>query len=1082
MKTARNAQDYQQLDEIEHTLLRPETFIGNTSRASRSALLLTETGIYSSKIEIAEGQEQIALEIIANAADNVGESRQNGIDPGHIEIDIDSDWITVTNYGITFPLEKNENGVYIPQAAFGEFRTSTNYDDTKVRNYMGKNGIGAKATNVFSKEFHIECASDGQLYTQSWSNNMRDMSEPVIEPYDGLGYTSISYFTDFERFDTDCNDEEMIQLITTHAIGVAFCCNIPVYINGYKYDIKTMKDYMKICFPLIDAKSTIHHKGSNYELMVLDTPSNAMTISYVNNILIKNGGVHVDNVYSALLGAVKEKLGKSGEGVRFTKRDLDRKVTIILSCTVDKPRFDGQTKSKLTGPKFKMDIPHNIFNKIKNWQLIESIYSDVTRKLNEKIKKTDGKAKGRVTSISALQEANWAKDPKKRTDAILIVSEGDSASAYPNRYRDLSPHGRDKYGIFGLGGKILNVMNADVMKIVNNKTISALKLALGLKDNTDYTLEKNFKTLRYGQIIAMPDSDNDGKHILGLLILLFASKFPSLLERGDYLKFWRTPIITVTKGKEKERFYTEQSYLDWKESVEDVSKWNHRYFKGLGGSNPEDIKDDYRNPKLVDLYLDEEAMYFIDMAFKKENTKMRKEWLDNYINRLENINVEEYDELPISIFIDNELAPYALESVLRSVPEQSDGLKDSQRKALWATMRKMKKRGAPKIIKTAQIAAYIAEQTGYKHGEKSLEDTIVKMTQDFIGSNNLPYFKGDGEFGTRGKGGKDAAASRYTHLGLQPYMKYIYREIDTRLLEVRVIDEGREQESESLFPIIPMHIVNGVKGVGTGYSTDIPAYDPYAVIEWLRRRIKEEEEIEMIPYYHGFQGDIVMKDGGFSTRGVFSKSGDDIVVSELPIGRWTDDYANFLDYLMEEKEIVDYEDKSTVENPKFIIHGLKGKATMNKLRLITNHSLNNMTVLKRSEDDKVIPITFNDIHDLLEDFFNLRLCKYVERKALHLKELEREEKYLNDKARFIKLILDKKLKIKNRNKKAVADEIESHGLRVEFMKLNLNKLTIEGYNKLRKEADKKRAEREELGDTAVEDIWLRELDELEKHL
>lgn len=243
--------------------------------------------------------------------------------------------------------------------------------------------------------------------------------------------------------------------------------------------------------------------------------------------------------------------------------------------------------------------------------------------------------------------------------------------------------------------------------------------------------------------------------------------------------------------------------------------------------------------------------------------------------------------------------------VQRSIPSAIDGFKPTQRKILFCAL----KRKLKSDIKVAQLAGYISEHAAYHHGEVSLEGAIVGMAQDYVGANNMKLLVPSGQFGTRLEGGKDAAASRYIYTRLNnPLTRATFHPHDDPLLEYQN-EEGKWIEPKVYIPVIPMVLVNGAAGIGTGWSTFMPNHNPRDVIDNCRRYIKKfvekkegAEDLKLLrPWYRGFTGEITGKEGGkrFETWGVVEDSAeageeDVAVITELPISKWTQQYKEQL--------------------------------------------------------------------------------------------------------------------------------------------------------------------------------------------
>ena len=226
-----------------------------------------------------------------------------------------------------------------------------------------------------------------------------------------------------------------------------------------------------------------------------------------------------------------------------------------------------------------------------------------------------------------------------------------------------------------------------------------------------------------------------------------------------------------------------------------------------------------------------------------------------------------------------------------------DGLKTSLRKILFSAF----KRNLVNEIKVAQFAGYVSEHSCYHHGEMSLNMGIIGMAQEFVGSNNINHLVPKGQFGTRLMGGKDSASERYIFTNLNPLTKYIFHQGDNPILNY-LDDDGTLVEPEYYLPIIPMVVVNGGKGIGTGFSYEGLSYNPKTIVKYLKCIIKNEKfNDEFIPYYEGFKGTIrKVEHQKYLIKGVYKvldyKS---IQITELPIGTWTVNYKNYLESLME---------------------------------------------------------------------------------------------------------------------------------------------------------------------------------------
>lgn len=242
----------------------------------------------------------------------------------------------------------------------------------------------------------------------------------------------------------------------------------------------------------------------------------------------------------------------------------------------------------------------------------------------------------------------------------------------------------------------------------------------------------------------------------------------------------------------------------------------------------------------------------IEMAFAKNKVEERKKWL-NRVEKDTFLNYRDAQKYGVnySDFINRELVLFSQYDNVRSIPHLLDGFKPSQRKVLYACFKKKLKNE----IKVAQLAGYIGEHSAYHHGDMSLNGTIIGMAQSYCGSNNVNLLFPGGQFGTRRMGGKDHASARYIFTRLEKIARTIFHPDDDALLTY-LNDDGLSIEPEYYMPVIPMVLVNGSDGIGTGWSTTIQNHDPREIIANIRKMINGEEPEEMHPHFDGYTGEV----------------------------------------------------------------------------------------------------------------------------------------------------------------------------------------------------------------------------------
>ena len=1201
------ADEFKEFEHRQHIYERPSMYAGSDRKIPRKDKLLDLTTLIITEyqVELPEVIDRCYLEVITNAGDNVENSSSHNVHPGKVEINMDRYTISVKNGGVPIPVEMYPSGVYVPEMIFGRLLTSRHYDKKKARTGCGTNGLGAKIANVFSKQFMIEVGDPYHKlkYQQVWNENMTIKEKPIITDYTGEAYVLVVYHLDFARFGYECYPDEAFGIFARHAVELSLTCKVPVIFNGVALSAQDIKDYARYHVGDAVKNSIVHYqwppgietilkRGIPYaknsyavptvEICAVDTPDKSICISFANGMSTKDGGIHVETAFKVLsklvLEAVnegkslkrtttKDKNGKTTKivkekktrekkdksDIKLTLGDFKKHVSLFISVRVIDPDYNSQSKTQLKSPTPSIKIDPNILCPIMKWRLIDRLYAELEAKHFKALTKSDGKARCSV-NVARAEDANNAKSNNSalRLQCQLWLMEGNSAMGYGVKALSLfGDNARDWIGLYPLKGKPLNVMNAPINQIAENQEIQDLKEMLGLRENTNYLLEENFNTLRYGSVCMMADSDVDGLHILGLIINLFNCRYPSLLARG-YLKYLRTPTHRVTLNRQTYKFYSNHKFETWLSKLgKSLPKNAVDYFKGLGTSSDAQIADDFSDPKFVQTIYDEVAPNTLKLNFDKKLANDRKNMLANWAP---DHNVEDMVEQPISLFMLHVFPNYSIDNLCRSIPKFPDGLKESQRKIIhgsyvkWGA--KTGKNEASKF-KVAQLQAHVASCTKYHHGENNLGETIISMALDFVGKNNLPYFRQDGQFGTRNMDGKDSAETRYPFTRPQWWWPKIFIKEDMPLLKM-IEDEGEECEPEYYLPILPLQLINGAKGIGTGWSADIPNHDPLDVGNWLLTRLDGKTPDAIMPWYRDFTGDIKI---GLRTRSkkarlanennnvpislniitspnntsennneendndennedeeeedilgadhiendIFSTLNEQsmnhgstkkrsklsmittgkfkvlnsktIVVTELPIGRVTHKYGEWLDKLKQDKIIKDYKNRSKHNTVCFEITGMKDPSIAN-LRLEKSYGLSNMVLL----DTKNRPIKFNTVQEMLETFYNFRLPFYQKRKDNMLAEIQVKIDKANLLVKFIQAVLDKTLKIKNRIDDELFLEMEQMGFPKELLKSEIGNLSKTRQEKLLREVQELIIKRNEIEQLNISQMWKNDID------
>lgn len=749
-------------------------------------------------------------------------------------------------------------------------------------------------------------------------------------------------------------------------------------------------------------------------------------VSFVNSICTTKGGKHVGSITDQVTKALCDLVSKKHRGVPVKPAHVRNHMWVFVNCLIENPAFDSQTKASLTTSRQNFgsacDLDDRFVKAVARSGIVENVLSWARFKQSKDLQKNDGRKKCRLAGVPKLEDANNAGG-RHAQNCTLILTEGDSAKALA--VSGLAVVGRDNYGVYPLKGKLLNVRDASHKQIMGNAEVSQLKQILGLQQGKVY---EDAAPLRYGHVMIMTDQDPDGSHIKGLVINLFSTFWPSLLRVPGFLVEFVTPIVKVSAGNGRAplSFYTLPEYESWKLQNSGGKGWLTKYYKGLGTSTAEEARGYFSRLERHQIDFvwegpgDDEA---IDLAFSKKRAADRRAWME----KLEPNTFLDMDvaHLGLSDFVNKELILFSMASNVRAIPSLMDGLKPGQRKILFSCF----KRRLTREIKVAQLAGYVSENAAYHHGEASLTGTIVNMAQTFCGSNNLNLLVPSGQFGTRHNGGKDAASARYIFTSLAPVTRAVFPEPDDALLP-SMVDDGQVIEPCWYAPVIPMVLVNGSSGIGTGWSSSVPNYNPRDLVESIRLLLAGKEPKELVPWYRGFRGSVTqVAEGQYSAAGHVQKIGAlTYVIDELPVGKWTQDYKLFLEGLVEKGVLRGFRENHTDSIVSFTAtaasdqkaQDLEEEGLPTAFRLTSQISTSNMVLF----DTEGKLRKYSNANQVLQEFFQKRLQLYASRKNHLVGRLRSELSKVSNVVRFILGVISEEIRIRNVQKADVVKQLE----------------------------------------------------------
>uniref|UniRef100_A0A8C1K2T9 DNA topoisomerase 2 n=1 Tax=Cyprinus carpio TaxID=7962 RepID=A0A8C1K2T9_CYPCA len=1041
---------YQKKTQLEHILLRPDTYIGSVEPVTQQMWVFDEEiGMNLREITFVPGLYKIFDEILVNAADN--KQRDKNMSTIKINIDPESNTISVWNNGKGIPVvEHKDEKMFVPALIFGHLLTSSNYNDNEKKVTGGRNGYGAKLCNIFSTKFTVEtaCKEYKRSFKQTWQDNMGKTSEAKIKFFDGEDYTCVMFQPDLAKFKMEKLDKDIVALLTRRAYDVAGSCRgVKVMLNGKKLPVNGFRSYVdlyvrdKLDETGVALKVVNETVNERWEVCLTMSEKGFQQISFVNSIATTKGGRHVDyvvdQIVAKLIEVVKKK-NKAGSSTHsYDKISVKNHVWVFVNALIENPTFDSQTKENMTlqTKSFgsKCVLSEKFVRAATNCGIVESILNWVKFKAQTQLNKKCSSVKhSKIKGIPKLDDANDAGG-KHSSECTLILTEGDSAKSLA--VSGLGVIGRDRYGVFPLRGKMLNVREATHKQIMENAEINNIIKIVGLQYKKSYDDPDSLKSLRYGKIMIMTDQDQDGSHIKGLLINFFHHNWPSLLKH-TFLEEFITPIVKANKNKQEVSFYSIPEFEEWKKHTENYKTWHIKYYKGLGTSTSKEAKEyfaDMERHRIMFKYNGTEDDAAITLAFSKKKTDDRKEWLTNFMEDRRQRRMHGLPEqflygtstrhLSYNDFINKELILFSNSDNERSIPSLVDGLKPGQRKVLFTCMKRNDKRE----VKVAQLAGSVAEMSAYHHGEVSLMMTIVNLAQNFVGSNNINILQPLGQFGTRINGGKDAASPRYIFTMLSPLAKLLFPAVDSSLLKF-LYDDNQKVEPEWYIPIIPMVLVNGAEGIGTGWACKIPNYDPREIVNNINRMLNHQDPLPMLPSYKNFKGAIhELGQNQYLVSGEVSVLDKNTVeITELPVRTWTQAYKeSVLEPMLQGTDktpplINDYKEYHTDTTVKFVVRMTEEKlaqaeaAGLHKVfKLQSSLTCNSMVLFDHMGCLK----RYESVQDILKEFFELRLHYYKLRKDWLVGSLGAEAAKLSNQARFVLEKIEGKISIENKSKR-----------------------------------------------------------------
>ena len=627
---------YKSMTEVEHILQKSGMWIGSINKEEKNMYIydIDNCKMIFKTISYIPAVWKLVDEIISNSVDEFRRPENMGLTNIIVTVD-KSGYITIRDNGGIPVVKHKEAGMYLPTFLFGNLRTSSNYNNNDDRDVVGTNGVGSSLTNVWSKEFEINTADGKNTYHQSWSNNMSINDDLEIKKCTKKDhYTETKFLLDFARLNetpNTCFSEDFINIIEKRCIDAA-AANTGLVVK-FKYTdsktvlrevewcFKTFEEYIELFSDYVDVSECL--KFSDDIMKVWVFPDNGINVGFVNGAECSKG-THINAVRKEINNAIAAHL-LAKEKIEITPKNVDGKYSMFCTFHVNNPSYDSQTKETLTTPverfssdtKYTFSVPDTFLKSIIKSEIIEIVLDWYRQKMEvedqKTLRKLNKQAKNKIRNNEKFIDAN----SRKASERQLWIFEGDSARAGFRAARD--PQTQAAYMLRGV---ILNVLGLSPSKIMANKELSDIITILGLQWGEPVDVKK----LNFGKIVIATDADFDGSKIAGLLLTFF-NIWPELYDAGIICRCI-TPIITATKGKDKQLFY---SLEEFRKQQSKLKGYKVVYQKGLGGMTNEEYKDMMRNSIFHYFKKDDLSDMTIKSWFGKGIAKERKEMLKNEV-------------------------------------------------------------------------------------------------------------------------------------------------------------------------------------------------------------------------------------------------------------------------------------------------------------------------------------------------------------------------------------------------------------------------------------------------------------------
>ena len=1004
--------NYKNLSPKEFIEQRGEIFIGSKKLEKNNLWTINNDKYEYMQVEYVPACVSFFNELLTNCIDHI--TRSN-IDYKNVE-PCDLIDITFTDNSIRF----YNNGVGINhkkiKSLFCDIYSGSNYGERKYKG--GSFGVGLKVVCFLAKYINVLSVCNGHQSILEFSNEVESKDSTLLnETYnkvDESDYTCIEVQLNYSCFGLKGLTEEIYNIFIRKILDAKIMID---KINSYfKLNVRLTLNQKPIKTCLAELVENLNgYLINEFFFIGIKSDKNEINFGSVNATEINTGSI-INYYYKFLLTNLKKINDK------ITEKQIKDNIYFIVFDLVEDSEYDSNLKSCLKG-KYTPTV-----------KLQESLLKDIFIELTEFICSNKVVHEKKISNKDILNDTNLydAKyaGSKKYDNCVLVIAEGKSAlSAALAGLENFKKEERYLYGAYALTGKLKNMEKYTNDDLEDKMVESKLKKVIGIEKR------------RYGYILLMTDSDSDGYHIRSLVINFIHVCVPDMLFNNRIL-ILNTPLITFDFKKESYDFFTFEQFYDFKRTNPNFKIPNNiTYMKGCGTIKKQDIKrifnsfQDFKTTISVNKDNLENTIDTLKNLFGKI-TLQRKVWANSKTKINLDLNVKEFlcDEYLLSC-----LTIYAKELNIRAVPLFNDGLKEVQRKILYSLLFKQK----VKKMKLTEMASGITKECDYLHGETSMYESIIKLTQNNItGMITFPFIIADGHNGSRLCNGSDHAQARYLNVSLNDKTKYFFLNRQEKLFNYNKDELENNIEPKCLFPLIPLNFITVSKGLGFGFSHISFSYNIISLIEYLKGS-SDKVEIE----YNRFTGTIDEDNEDLNKIKMFGRyeiiNDKEIQVQELPcLDLSVEKYKKELNNKIENKKhnIKTYHvDKYSEEleiNIKFNQLPSSDESIYEILNLKSTATqiLNFIFYSEDDEENNGLIFYYKNVYQYLDSFKDNMINNIYKLRTLLAEEYKEQLLLIENKIRYINDIRNGDIKIDKFNTPYINNKLEE----LKYMKIDNN--------------------------------------------